>query len=93
VFAVLRSLKVLRGTSFDPFGYTRVRRVERELVGEYQITVEGFLPTLNAESYARCVELASLPDMIRGYEDVKLANVAKYRARMADLATSPLPVA
>jgi indolepyruvate ferredoxin oxidoreductase len=55
------------------------------LIGEYRTMIEGLLATLSEESRARCIELASLPDIIRGYEDIKLANVAKYRARVAEL--------
>jgi indolepyruvate ferredoxin oxidoreductase len=84
-FVVLRMMKPLRGTAFDPFGYTRVRRTERELVGEYRAMIEGALATLSEETYARSVELAALPDMIRGYEEIKLASVEQYRARVQDL--------
>jgi indolepyruvate ferredoxin oxidoreductase len=78
-------MKPLRGTAFDPFGYTRVRRTERELVGEYRAMIEGALATLSEETYERSVELAALPDMIRGYEEIKLASVEQYRARAQDL--------
>jgi indolepyruvate ferredoxin oxidoreductase len=84
-FVVLRMMKPLRGTAFDPFGYTRVRRTERELVGEYRAMIEGALATLSEETYGRSVELAALPDMIRGYEEIKLASVEQYRARALDL--------
>jgi indolepyruvate ferredoxin oxidoreductase len=92
VFAVLRRLKVLRGTPLDPFGFTRVRRTERELIEEYRALIDGLLPSLGEESYARCIELASLPDMVRGYEDVKLANVASYRARVKELTVGLVPI-
>jgi indolepyruvate ferredoxin oxidoreductase len=92
-FVILRALKVLRGTPFDPFGCTRVRRTERELIGEYRDMIERLLPALDEHSYERGVQLAALPDMIRGYEDIKLANVASYRARVRELAAEPVPVA
>jgi indolepyruvate ferredoxin oxidoreductase len=91
-FAVLRTLKVLRGTPLDPFGFTRVRRTERELIEEYRALIDGLLPSLGEESYARCIEVASLPDMVRGYEDVKLASVASYRARVKELTVGLLPI-
>jgi indolepyruvate ferredoxin oxidoreductase len=84
-FAVLRAGKVLRGTPFDPFGRTLVRRTERELIGEYRAIIEGLLATLTGDNHSRCVEIASLPDTIRGYEEVKLANVERYRARVSEL--------
>ena len=84
-FVVLRMMKPLRGTAFDPFGYTRVRRTERGLVGEYRAMIESTLATLSEETYERSVEAAALPDMIRGYEEIKLASVEQYRARVQDL--------
>ncbi|MGO9193066.1 MAG: DUF6537 domain-containing protein [Streptosporangiaceae bacterium] len=42
---------------------------------------------MSAETYQRAVEIARLPDLVRGYENIKLANVAQYRARVTDLLT------
>jgi indolepyruvate ferredoxin oxidoreductase len=88
-FVVLHLARPLRGTVFDPFGHTRVRQAERELIGEYRAMIEGALATLSQETYARGVELAALPDMIRGYEEIKLASVERYRARVRELTTDP----
>ncbi|MGW0173891.1 indolepyruvate ferredoxin oxidoreductase family protein [Rhodococcus sp. NPDC003322] len=77
--------KVLRGTKLDPFGYAHVRKVERELLAHYTATVHELAATLTADSYDRAVEIAGLPDLVRGYESVKLANVETYRARLAEL--------
>ncbi len=90
-FAILRSLKLLRGTALDPFGRTRVRRAERELAGEYRSVMEDALAALSPETYGRAVELACLPDIIRGYEEIKLASVEKYRARVSELTAHPVP--
>ncbi|WP_432993705.1 indolepyruvate ferredoxin oxidoreductase family protein [Dactylosporangium sp. CA-233914] len=92
VFAALRTMRVLRGTPLDLFGLAAVRRTERKLVEEYRGVIEGLLPGLSEKSYARCVELAALPDMVRGYEDIKLANVVSYRRRVDEL-TAGLPPA
>ena len=72
-------MKGLRGTPLDPFGRAEVRRVERELVGEYRTLIEKALVGLGPESYEAVVKLANLPDVIRGYEDVKLGNVRRFR--------------
>ncbi|WP_433889194.1 indolepyruvate ferredoxin oxidoreductase family protein [Streptomyces sp. CA-111067] len=80
VFAALYRLRWLRGTPFDPFGYTEVRRTERALVGEYRELVGRSLERLGAGNVEQVAEIAGLPDMIRGYEHVKLGNVAGYRA-------------
>jgi indolepyruvate ferredoxin oxidoreductase len=85
VFRLLVALKRLRGTPVDPFGLARVRRVERQLIGEYRTLVEKALVGLSPESYERAVKLANLPDLIRGYEDVKLRNVARFREEVRKL--------
>jgi indolepyruvate ferredoxin oxidoreductase len=78
-FRVLAGLKGLRGTALDPFGRTEVRRVERALVGEYRALVEKAMVGLSPEGYERAVKLAGLPDLIRGYEEIKLRNVQRFR--------------
>jgi indolepyruvate ferredoxin oxidoreductase len=84
-FRVLASMKRLRGTALDPFGRAAVRRVERALPGEYRALVERTLPGLGAATYERAVTAARLPDLIRGYEDIKLRNVEKFRAEARTL--------
>jgi indolepyruvate ferredoxin oxidoreductase len=78
-FRLLARLKRLRGTALDPFGRAEVRRVERALIGEYRALVEKAMAGLSPEGYERAVTLAALPDLIRGYEDVKLRSVQKFR--------------
>jgi indolepyruvate ferredoxin oxidoreductase len=85
VFRALRAMRGLRGTALDPFGWAEVRRVERALVEEYRGLVEKALVGLDATSHARAVELANLPDLIRGYEDIKLANVRRFREEVRSL--------
>lgn len=82
-FGVLRRLRRLRGTPLDPFAHTEVRRVERALPGEYRALVAAALEHLRPETAAQVVALAELPDVVRGYEDIKLAGVATYRERAA----------
>jgi len=79
IFGLLARLKSLRGTALDPFGRAEVRRVERLLPVEYRGLVEKSLVGLSPETYARAVKLAELPDLIRGYEDIKLRNVQRFR--------------
>ncbi|MEM7533658.1 MAG: indolepyruvate ferredoxin oxidoreductase family protein [Chloroflexota bacterium] len=81
-FKVLAKLKGLRGTPLDIFGYAHVRKLERALIDEYRQMVEGLLADLTPENYAPAVAVAELPDMIRGYEDVKLHNVERFRAEV-----------
>lgn len=85
VFRGLRAARVLRGTAFDVFGHAAVRRVERTLVVEYRELVTRALGRLTPATAAAVAEIAALPDLIRGYEDIKLARVAEFRDRAATL--------
>ncbi|MEV7006813.1 indolepyruvate ferredoxin oxidoreductase family protein [Streptosporangium sp. NPDC051022] len=77
-FRLLYGMRGLRGTRLDPFGMAGVRRTERDLVGEYTRDVRRALAHLRPETRDLVLELTELPDVIRGYEHVKLRNVAKY---------------
>ncbi|MEV0614042.1 indolepyruvate ferredoxin oxidoreductase family protein [Nonomuraea sp. NPDC050404] len=81
LFRGLRAARVLRGTALDVFGRAGVRRVERELVGEYRELVRTALTRLTPSNADAVEEIAGLPDLIRGYEDIKLARVAEFRDR------------
>jgi indolepyruvate ferredoxin oxidoreductase len=80
VFAVLRAMRRLRGTPLDVFGFSEVRRVERALVDEYRELVTCALPHL-AGAPAEVLAACELPDVVRGYEHVKLETVQTFRAR------------
>jgi len=82
VLRALYGMRRLRGTRLDPFGRARVRVVERELIEEYVEAVTTALRSAKPENHALVVEIAGMPDMVRGYEDLKLANAAAYRARL-----------
>jgi indolepyruvate ferredoxin oxidoreductase len=84
-FRMLRSLRGLRGTKLDPFGMAKVRRVERQLIGEYEDLVLEAMAHLTEQNHATAVELCELPDVIRGYEEIKLRNVALFRTRAKPL--------
>jgi indolepyruvate ferredoxin oxidoreductase len=78
-FRALAGMKRLRGTALDPFGRAAVRKVERALPGEYRAMIERVLSGLSRDTHDRAVRAARLPDVVRGYEDIKLRNVEKYR--------------
>ena len=84
-FKLLARLKVLRGTAFDIFGRTAERKMERQLIADYRTQIEALLPKLNATTLATAIEIASLPEMIRGFGHVKAANVAKAKLRQSEL--------
>jgi len=70
-FGVLAKLKGLRGTAFDIFGRTEERRMERRWIADYRAGIERALAGLNAGTLANAVELARVPEDIRGYGHVK----------------------
>jgi len=84
-FRLLAKLKGLRGTAFDPFGYTAERRTERALIDEYFANVAELLTKLDAGNHALAVEIASVPEHIRGYGHVKDEHLAEARVRQEKL--------
>ncbi|MFL9811784.1 indolepyruvate ferredoxin oxidoreductase family protein [Stutzerimonas sp. VN223-3] len=78
-FGVLAKLKFLRGTPLDPFGYGHDRRVERELINEYERNLDELLTQLKPTNYRTAVAIAALPEQIRGYGPVKERSIAKAR--------------
>ncbi len=85
VLQTLARGKALRGTPLDPFGRTGIRRLERDLRDSYRAMVLRLSNGLSADSYATATAAAEAADLVRGYEDVKLANVDRYRTRLAEL--------
>ena len=85
VFGVLARLKGLRGTALDPFGYTRERRRERRLIERYEQVVSSLLSGLDHASHAVAVEIASLPERIRGFGHVKARSIEEAGRREAEL--------
>ncbi|CAN7676527.1 indolepyruvate ferredoxin oxidoreductase family protein [Variovorax sp. LjRoot290] len=84
-FRLLAKLKGLRGTALDVFGRTEERKTERALIAEYRASIDEVLAGLNAGNHALALEIASLPEQIRGYGHVKERNLAAARTRWAEL--------
>ncbi|HET7780106.1 MAG TPA: DUF6537 domain-containing protein, partial [Rudaea sp.] len=84
-FKLIAKLKGLRGTAFDIFGYTAERKMERALIDEYFATVDELLGKLDRDNHALAVEIATIPEHIRGYGHIKDAHLAKARARREQL--------
>jgi indolepyruvate ferredoxin oxidoreductase len=93
VLRLLRRARGLRSTPLDPFGHTELRRIERELPDEYLALIDLALHELHSDTLEHAIEIAELPQLIRGYEQIKLAGVERFRARAeqlrAGLAHSP----
>jgi indolepyruvate ferredoxin oxidoreductase len=80
-FGVLARLKGLRGGPLDVFGRTEERRMERALIARYEATVAELLQSLDAGNRALAVEIARLPEDIRGFGHVKLRHVKAVEPR------------
>lgn len=85
VYAGLYRLRFLRGTRLDPFGYDEARATERALVEQYRGLVLAAAQNLNDETYERALRLARLPDVVRGYDEVKLRNVQRFQREVSAL--------
>ncbi|WEE77781.1 indolepyruvate ferredoxin oxidoreductase family protein [Comamonas testosteroni] len=83
----LAGMKGLRGTALDPFGRTEERRTERALIVEYRQCIETLLTGLTADKLALAVEIASIPEDIRGYGHVKEHHLAAARIKWQSLMT------
>jgi len=84
-FRIMARFKRLRGTPFDVFGYTAERRMERQLIDSYIADVDKLLSRLTPGNYSTAVDLAGLPDMIKGFGHVKEQNVASAGRRRTEL--------
>ena len=81
----LKRLKGLRGTKFDLFGWTNERKQERRLRDEYIARIRGLLAELTANKLDLAVEIAELPDQIRGYGYVKDKSVEEAAQKLEQL--------
>jgi indolepyruvate ferredoxin oxidoreductase len=81
---ILKHLKFLRGTPLDIFGLGAHRRMERELIQWYRGVIEDVLANLTPENLPQAMEIAALPDQIRGYEKIKEQNIAKVKQQAAE---------
>lgn len=81
---VLAACRFLRGTPLDPFGSTKVRRIERELPGEFCSALVAIASDLKPELLDDAVAIARMPQDVRGYESIKLARVRAYREELAE---------
>jgi len=84
-FKLLVKLRGLRGTAFDIFGYTQERRMERQVIVEYEATIEELVGKLSSDNHALAVKIASIPEDIRGYGHVKARSLGIAKAKQADL--------
>jgi indolepyruvate ferredoxin oxidoreductase len=88
IFSLLRALaklRFMRGTAFDPFGYTAERKTERRLIADYEAMLEEVLAKLGPDNHHLAVGLAAIPEKIRGFGHVKLRHLEAAKADEAAL--------
>lgn len=85
VFKTLARLRALQGTAFDPFGYHRDRKQERQLITDYRGTIDLIVRHLNSDNFDWAVKLAALPEQIKGYGHVKNKAIETYGKEQAKL--------
>ncbi len=87
-FKLLARLKVLRGTPFDPFGWTSERRAERRLIDDYEGTIETLIRVLSRSNLDVAIAIAELPMQIKGFGSIKAASIEAYRQSERRLANA-----
>jgi indolepyruvate ferredoxin oxidoreductase len=82
---LLARMKVLRGTPLDPFGRTAERRLERQLISDYEALLKRVASGLRADNRDAAEQLLAAPEKMRGFGHVKDQAVVEVRNRMTDL--------
>jgi indolepyruvate ferredoxin oxidoreductase len=80
-FRVLAKLRRFRGTALDFFGRTDERRMERKLIADYEAMMDEILGKLAPHNHKVAVQLATIPEHIRGYGHVKDRHLKEAKAR------------
>ena len=85
IMKVLATGKRLRGTVLDPFGRTQMRKLERELIDIFESSIDTVLARIAAGTMTidEATDIASLPQAVRGYEDLKTERAGIYRSKLA----------
>jgi len=84
-FKVLAKLRFLRGSALDIFGYTEERKVERQLIKDYEQLIEQVLAKLTPGNHTLAVQLAAIPEEIRGFGHVKARHLTAAKDKEAKL--------
>ena len=75
VFKLLATLKFFRGTFLDPFKYSAERRANEQLVSDYEDLIWRFVNELTPKRMQLAIQLANLPQSIRGYGPIRSASI------------------
>jgi indolepyruvate ferredoxin oxidoreductase len=76
-FKLLAKFKGLRGGALDLFGKTAERKMERQLIADYFADIDQLLSKLDRDNLKLAIDIASIPEQIRGYGHIKEANFTK----------------
>ncbi|TAK89447.1 MAG: indolepyruvate ferredoxin oxidoreductase family protein [Burkholderiaceae bacterium] len=85
VFKVLTKLRFLRGSALDIFARSEERRSERALLAHYIQLMQRVSAELQASNLACAIELARLPEQIRGFGPVKAEAMQRAQEKEAVL--------
>ncbi len=84
-FKILARLKRFRGTKFDVFGYTKERKMERQLIVDFEVMIQNLMTKITPDNYNLACEIAALPQKIRGFGHVKEKNYEEFVKTHANL--------
>jgi len=82
---LLASFRRIRGSALDPFARSAERRLDLALIREYEACVDALLASLADANHATAVEIATLPERVRGFGRVRARAAEEMRARRAEL--------
>ena len=82
---LLRKGKHLRGTKLDPFGYAKLRKIERQIRDRYIKAVAISMQSLSDDNYSKVYSLAVLPNEVRGFEDIKLKKAEEFLIKLTGM--------
>lgn len=85
IFKTFAALRFLRGTPLDFVGWTKHRRLERSLIREYEETIRDLLAGLSPSNHELAVQIASIPEEIRGFDTVREEHLAAAREKQNEL--------
>lgn len=89
ILRVIAKGRFLRGHWLDPFGHTAIRRLERRLIDHYEAMIGSLIEELTTDNYETATTAACAADIVRGYEEVKLANIVRYVDTLTKLGVAP----
>lgn len=82
---LLARLRFLRGGRMDVFGYAPERRMERQLIVDYEALLEKIAAELTSSRLSLATDLTEIPRDIRGFGPVKAIAVERAKRRRSEL--------